>query len=153
MAEPMTAGDLCTRNVVFVTRRTALDETAKLMREYHVGTIVVVDERAEGRVVVGMLTDRDIVTSIVAKGLDPATVRAEDAMSTDLVTTREEESLLDVLAIMRGKGVRRIPVVDMRGALVGLVSLDDVLEVIAEQLQMVVKVMETGREREPVKRP
>lgn len=153
MADRLTAGDLCTRHVVFVTRSSPIDDAAKLMREHHVGTVVVVDEREEGRVVVGLLTDRDIVTAIVAKGLDPAMVRAEDVMSTDLATAREEESLLDVLARMRGKGVRRIPVVGPRGELVGLVSLDDVLEVIAEQLQWVVKAMETGREREPVKRP
>ena len=148
------AGGLCTRNVVFAYKTMAVDDAARLMREQHVGTLVVVDEGGgPGRVVVGMLTDRDIVTSIVAKDCDPDTVRVEDAMSADLVTAREEDSLIDVLSTMRRKGVRRLPVVDAAGALVGLLALDDVLEVIAQELQLVVQAMQSGRHREPVRRP
>jgi CBS domain-containing protein len=147
------AGDICTREVVFAHRSLAIDGAARLMREQHVGTVVVVDDMAPGRVVAGMITDRDIVTAIVAKGLDPATLRVEDAMSTDLVLAREGDSLTDLLGLMRSKGVRRLPVADARGVLVGLVSLDDVLEVIAQQLDGLVAAMRTGRAREPDRRP
>lgn len=153
MVEQLSAGDICTRNVVFVYKNMPVDDAARLMREHHVGTVVVVDEADGDRRVVGMLTDRDIVTSIVAKDLDPGIIRVGDAMSADLATAREEDSLLDVLAGMRRKGVRRVPVVDAKGLLLGLVALDDVLEVVAEELQMVVKAMESGREREPMRRP
>jgi CBS domain-containing protein len=151
--ERVNAGDICTRDVVFVYRSLPIDDAARLMREHHVGTVVVVDEMAQGRIVAGVLTDRDIVTSIVAKGLDPAVIRVGDAMSTDLVTAREEDSLMDLLSSMRRKGVRRIPVVDAKGGLLGLAALDDVLEVIAQQLSVLVEAMASGREREPVRRP
>ena len=72
MAEQLNAGDICTRDVAFVYRSTPVDDAARLMREHHVGSVVVVDETDQGRVVVGMLTDRDIVTGIVAKDVDPA---------------------------------------------------------------------------------
>jgi len=153
MAEHLNAGDVCTRHVTFVYKSMPIGDAARLMREHHVGCVVVVEEVGQARVVVGMLTDRDIVTAIVAKAVDPALVRVEDAMSTDLVTAREEDSIIDLLGSMRRKGVRRVPVVDAKGVLVGLVALDDVLEVVAQELQLVVQAMESGRKREPVKRP
>ncbi len=153
MTQALTAGDVCTRNVVFAHKSTAVDDASRLMREHHVGALVVVDETDAGRVVVGMLTDRDIVTGIVAKDLDPDLVRVEDAMSTDLVSAREDDSITDVLAGMRRKGVRRMPVVDTRGALVGLVALDDLLEIVAEELQLMVQAMASGRKSEPTLRP
>lgn len=153
MVERLNAGDICTRNVAFAYKSMPVDEAARLMRENHVGTLVVVEETDLGRAVVGMLTDRDIVTSIVAKNLDPGIVRVEDAMSSDLVTAREEDTMLDLLGNMRRKGVRRMPVVDAKGLLVGLVALDDVIELVAQELQLVVQAMESGRKREPARRP
>lgn len=153
MGDRLTAGDICTRAVAFASRSTPVDDAARLMREHHVGTLVVVDETDEGRVVVGMLTDRDIVTSVVAKDLDPGIVRVEDAMSADLTCARPEDSIIDVLGNLRRKGVRRIPVVDAKGILLGLVALDDVLEVVAEELSLMVEAIGAGRKRESVRRP
>jgi CBS domain-containing protein len=153
MAERLSAGEVCTRDVAFAYKTMPVGEAARLMREHHVGSLVVVDESAQGRAVVGMLTDRDIVTSVVAKDVNPGMVRVEDVMSADLVTAREEDSILDVLGSMRRKGVRRVPVVDAKGLLVGVVTLNDVLEVVAQELQLVVQAIESGRKREPLKRP
>lgn len=153
MGERLTAGDICTRNVAFAYRSTPVDDAARLMREHHVGSVVVVDETDQGRVVAGMLTDRDIVTSIVAKDVDPGGVRVGDAMTTELLTAREGDSITELLGAMRRKGVRRVPVVDPGGVLVGLVALDDVLEVVAQELSMVVQAISTGRQREPATRP
>jgi len=153
MAERLNAGDICTRSITHAYRNMAVDEAARLMREQHVGSLVVVDETPEGRVVVGMLTDRDIVTAIVAKVVDPSIVRVGDAMSADVVTAREDDSIIDLLGTMRRKGVRRVPVVDARGALVGLVALDDLLEVVAQELDLVVNAMRNGRKHESVARP
>ena len=153
MAERLSAGELCTRDVAFAERKMAVDDAARVMREEHVGSLVVVDETAAGRVPVGVLTDRDIVTSIIAKDLDPGSIRAEDAMSTELVTALETESILDVLETMRRKGVRRAPVVDGKGVLVGVLAVDDMLEVIAAELQRVVQVIQGSRTREESERP
>jgi CBS domain-containing protein len=153
MSKRVNAGDVCIRDVDHAFRSLSVSEAARLMRERHVGCLVVVDETEKGRVVVGMLTDRDIVTAIVAKDVDPRTLRVGDAMSSDLVTAREGDSILDVLGLMRRKGVRRIPVVDADGVLVGLVALDDMLVVVADELRLIVQAIESERKREPIARP
>jgi CBS domain-containing protein len=153
MSKRLNAGDVCTRDVAYAYKSMSVSEAARLMRERHVGSLVVVDETEQGRVVVGMLTDRDIVTSIVAKSVDPRMLRVEDTMSSDLVTARAGDSIFDVLGVMRRKGVRRIPVVDTNGVLVGLVALDDMLGLVADELRLIVQAIESGRKREPVSRP
>lgn len=129
-----TAGAICMRDVAHVFRSTALDEAARVMRERHVGCLVVVDETPDGRVVAGLLTDRDIVTAVVAKGLDAATLRAGDVMTEDVATVREDDALHDVIATMRHHRVRRVPVTAAQERLVGLIALDDVLHVLANDL-------------------
>ena len=109
MYQPLSAGDLCTRNVVFAHRDMALGEAAQRMREHHVGCLVVVDDAVEGRVPVGLLTDRDIVIAVVARDVDVRTLQVDDVMSPTPVTAREADSLLDSLAAMRRAGVRRLP--------------------------------------------
>lgn len=153
MPQPMTAGDLCTRETVIASRSMEISEAARLMREQHVGCLVVVDEMAIGRVPVGMLTDRDIVTEIVAKGVDPRKLRVEDAMSAEPAVADESDTLLDALAAMRRKGVRRLPVVNRVGVLQGVLALDDVLEALSEQLGAVVQAMASGRKQELRRRP
>ena len=153
MAERLSAGDVCSRSVVFAYPALSIADAARLMREHHVGSLVVVEETPAGRRVLGMLTDRDIVTGVVAKGVDPALLRVEDLMGDDLVSAREDDSVIDLLAVMRRKGVRRIPVVDGQGLLIGLAALDDLLEVIAEELTLVAQAIESGRKREPRARP
>jgi CBS domain-containing protein len=141
MSERLTAGEVCTREVTFAYKGTALNEAARLMREHHVGSLVVVEETGGGRAVVGMLTDRDIVTSVVARDVDAGTLRVEDVMSADLVTAREGDSVMDVLASMKRKGVRRIPVTGPQGHLVGLVAADDLLKIIAEELNALAQAL------------
>jgi CBS domain-containing protein len=152
MSAPLTAGDVCTRSVTIVEPTLGVIDAARLMREHHVGCVVVVREEGFGRVPVGMLTDRDIVTAIVAREVDLRTLRVEDVMSSHLVSAREEDSVLDVLSLMRRKGVRRIPVTGQRGELVGLVALDDLLEIVAEQMQAIVAAVGTEQNRERAQR-
>ena len=153
MPDRLNAGDVCTRTVVIGQRDMPIPEAARLMREHHVGTLVVVDDTVLGRIVVGLLTDRDIVTSIVAKDVNPSLLTVGDAMATSLVTAREDDSLIDVLQAMQQAGVRRLPITDPKGVLIGLVALDDVLEIVAEELQRMVQVIAAGRRREPLTRP
>ena len=153
MNPAMSAGDLCTREVVVARRDLDLTDAARLMREHHVGCLVIVDEGIEGRQPAGLLTDRDIVTAVVARGVDASSLRAGDMMSSGLVVARETDSLLDALAAMRRAGARRVPVVDGRGLLQGLLALDDVIETIGEQMSMLVQVLAAARQREPQRRP
>lgn len=148
MGERLTTGEICTRSVTIAFRQTSLSGAARLMRENHVGSLIVVDEVGGKRVAVGILTDRDIVTAVVAPELDLHTFCVEDVMSADLVTAREDDSLIDLMQIMRRKGVRRIPVVGAQGELVGVATLDDVLDVLAEELGLLVAAVASAGKRE-----
>lgn len=148
MGERLTTGEICTRSVTIAFRTTSVDEAARLMRDNHVGCLVVVDEVDGRRIVVGVLTDRDIVTAVVAPGIDAATLTVDDVMTTDLVTAREDDSLIDLMRSMRRKGVRRIPVVGGQDELTGVVTLDDVLGVLSEELSLLVGTVDNEGQRE-----
>jgi CBS domain-containing protein len=139
-------GEICKRDVVCTTRNTTIQAAAKMMRHYHVGTLVVIDETDGNRMPEGILTDRDIVIEIDALDLAPKAITVGDIMSSELVTVREDEGLLQTVKIMRCKGVRRLPVVDRDGDLAGIVSIDDLLEALTEQMTAMARIL--GRERE-----
>lgn len=145
----MTLGEICNRNTIFTTRTSSASDAAQLMREEHVGDLVVVDDKSGRRVPVGIVTDRDLVVEILARGVDPNAVTVGDVMGTDLVTARETDDIYDTMQRMRAKGVRRIPVVDAEGALVGIVAVDDFLDLLAEELTALARVVtrEQARER------
>jgi CBS domain-containing protein len=135
-------GEVCTREVVFTTREATVATAARLMREHHVGSIVVVEHLNGGkRLPVGIVTDRDVVVEVTAMGLDPDTITVGDIMGEALVTAREKEGLLETMEIMRYKGVRRLPIIGGDGQLVGIVTIDDLLEVLAEQLTELARVV------------
>jgi CBS domain-containing protein len=119
------------------------------MRERHVGDLVVVDE---GRPI-GMLTDRDLVVAVLAKDVDPSSLRVEDVMSANVITTTEDEDVDDVLRRMRQFAVRRMPVVDARDVVVGMVTVDDVLDRLAEEVSEVVAIVRRERSEELRRRP
>ncbi len=148
MGERLTAGDICTRDVSFALRTTDLAMAARLMREHHAGALVVVDEKQGERVVEGVLTDRDIVVAVVAPGLDPAKLSVGDVMGAELVTAPEDESLIDLMRSMRDHGVRRIPVVGAHKELIGMVTMDDVLEVLSQELELLVATIGNEQRRE-----
>lgn len=150
---PRTAGELCNRDVAVVFRFTALDEAARVMRERHVGSLVVVDEIVSGRLVAGILTDRDIVTAVVAKSVDLATVRVGDVMTEDVACVRAGDSLQDLVALMQRRGVRRVPVTDAGNHLLGVVSVDDLLRALGDTLQALAMVSNAQRRREERLRP
>lgn len=144
----MNVGELCVRDVVFTTKESSIQQVAKLMRAYHVGDIIVVEEKDIGRVPVGIITDRDIVIEFLAPDIDVNSVTVGDAMSFDLLTAREEEDVFDLLKKMAVKGVRRVPVINSNGTLEGVVSVDDLIDVFSEQMMNFVKIFFKGRERE-----
>ena len=153
MREMMSAGDICNRIVTVGERKMPLVEAAQLMRERHVGCLVVVDETGSGRVPVGMLTDRDIVTMVVAKELDAAQLLVEDVMSAEVSTALVDDSIKNLLEIMKRKGLRRLPVVTPGGVLEGLITLDDLLPLMAEQLRDMAAIIEAEFWREERDRP
>jgi Predicted signal-transduction protein containing cAMP-binding and CBS domains len=148
----MNVGDICNPLVVVAYKEMSVAEAARLMREQHVGCLVVVEDTNEGKAVVGLLTDRDIVLSVVACDLQAQTMTVGDIMSTDLVTVRGDDALADVLHGMRQGGVRRVPVVSARGILQGIVTLDDVLAIMTNELDDLVRAVSREQKRETATR-
>ena len=136
----MPIGAICNREVVFVFRNDSVREAAALMRAHHVGDLVVVDELAQ-RKPVGIVTDRDIVISVVAQGLDPVALSVGEIMRPELITAPEEQGVFESIQHMRQKGVRRLPVVGKRGQLVGIVSIDDLIALFADELGELAKLI------------
>lgn len=146
-------GEICSREVVFAERDTTVAAAAKLMRQHHVGSLVVVDQTDGGpRIPVGIVTDRDMMMEITAMDLDPAAITVGDIMAPELITAREQEGLLETMEIMRYKGVRRLPIVGAGGELIGIVTTDDLLEVLAEELGELAKVIAREQSREAAAR-
>jgi CBS domain-containing protein len=149
----MNAGEICNREVIVAYRTMNLLEASKLMRDYHVGSLVVVVDRLSERVPVGILTDRDLTLAVIAKEVDARTLDVGDVIGGELFTVREEDSVTDVLRVIRDRGVRRVPVVTHSGALAGIVTIDDVLDIVAEQLGDIVRAIGRERVRETRMRP
>lgn len=146
-------GEFCNREVVVTTREMTVTAAAQLMRQHHVGTIVVCEQMNGGRrIPVGIVTDRDIVVEVVAPELRSDTITVGDIMAPELVTVRETEGVVQTLEVMRSRGVRRLPVVGADGLLVGIVSIDDLLGVLAEELTDIAQVAAREQRREAVLR-
>jgi CBS domain-containing protein len=137
--------DIMTRDLAVATRDTTLPEIALMMKQEDTGVIPVVEydmhpgngrtetseRKYEGRnytrgKLIGLITDRDIVVRAVADNKDCASVRAEDVMSVDVHTARPNDRVVDVIRKMGDKQVRRIPVTNENGYLVGMISMADV---------------------------
>ena len=131
----MNISDICTVQTISCPRDETVQGAALLMRKQHVGDLVVTDKADDGEAIpVGIITDRDIVVSVVALGLDPESLQVGDIMSDDLLTCREDEDVYQTIEHMRARGIRRVPVVNRNGGLAGIVSADDLLEFLAEEM-------------------
>jgi len=122
------------------------------MRDHHVGDVIIVDEHEAGVTPVGVLTDRDLVVEVMAKGIDPDLLRADDLIANEIVTVFESEAVYDAIWHMRGKGIRRLPVVDAHNHLVGVLTADDVTKFLAEELTEVARIAPRQVKREEVAR-
>lgn len=126
----MKVSDICKRAVVSIDNTMDINAAAELMRQHHVGFLIVHKSGDELRRPIGVLTDRDIVIEVIAKKVDPASLTVDDLMTRKPLVADETEELGDVLQAMRMAGIRRVPVVDARGALTGVVAIDDAFDVI-----------------------
>ena len=136
----MTAGVYCNRQVVITGPDTTITEVAKLMREYHVGNLIVAEKQGEETVPLGIITDRDLVLLVIAPQISVDSICVKDVMSSPLVTAKEEAGLFDTLDVMHEHGMRRLPVVNERGGLEGIITADDVLELLAEATNNLMKL-------------
>lgn len=144
----MSIGDICNREVVTINAEVSGIEAAKLMREHHVGDLVITERRKGKYVPIGIVTDRDIIMEIIALGLDAAVISAGDIMVPSLATINEKSGVFEAIQFMRGKGVRRLPVTDDHGYLVGIVTLDDLLLLLVDELSALTKIITSQQQKE-----
>jgi CBS domain-containing protein len=145
----MDVSDLCRYRAVTIGPGADLVEAAQLMRESHVGLLVVSD----GGLPLGVITDRDIVLEAVAADVGPRSVTVRDAMNAAPVTLSANTPLEDALDSLRVAGIRRAPVVDDGGRIVGVLSIDDVLDHLALQLSAVAGALRHEQAIERLVRP
>jgi len=136
------AKDLMTADPQCCTAETPLNEVANLMVENDCGEIPVVDA---DRKLIGVVTDRDIVCRVVAKGKNPSAMAAQDAMSQPVISVTEDSSLEDVLSLMEEHQIRRVPVVDASGCCCGIIAQADVA-MVAEERETGEMVREVSRD-------
>jgi len=149
----MSAGEYCNREVIIVEPTISVTEAAELMRHHHVGDLVVIEKEGEDAIPIGIITDRDIVIEVMAQKLDPDSLTVKDIMSTDPVRVAETVSLLDTLELMKQRGVRRVLVIADSGGLQGLLSADDAIELIAEQINDLTQLVDREITREQKQHP
>jgi CBS domain-containing protein len=149
----MTAGEVCSRDVIVAKPETPVPEAAALMKHYHVGDLVVVQTRPGGqRTPVGIVTDRDIALAVASHADRLPFLRVSDLMKRSVVTALESESLHASLKTMQTAGVRRLPVVNVDGALEGIVTLDDIMELISEELTDLTRLVIHEQRKERLQR-
>jgi CBS domain-containing protein len=148
----MTIGTICNREVITVQRDASVLHAAMLMRQYHVGDVVVIEARNAQCVPVGIVTDRDVVIKLVATELDSAVITVGDIMEPKLTIVKEHSVVLEAIQVMIAKGVRRLPVVDDDGGLVGIVTLDDLLLLLAKEFSTLTKLVAREQKNEAIKR-
>lgn len=149
----MKVREFCSRDVVTIEPRASLHEASIAMRNRHVGALVVIERADEAARPLGIITDRDIVVAVVAvPGARPEEIRVCDAMSTRLATVRDEDGVFEAAHAMSERGVRRLPVVDAKGALCGIVTADDVQRVVSAEMANLATALKRGAEREVMER-
>jgi len=140
--------DLCTLEAACCTRDMTISEAARLMQQHHAGDLVIVDDPAERRRPAGMLTDRDIVVRVIAEGIDPHKALVGDHMTSPAVVGSSREDVEAALERMHRHGVRRLPILDERERLLGIVSLDDLLRLHTERAQDLLAIITKEQTRE-----
>ncbi len=141
----MKIGEICTREVATIDANQSLREAARMMRDQHVGDLVIVDQH---RKPTGIITDRDIVVGVLGVGLDATALAAGDITALRVAVVDEGEDVFDAVGRMRELGVRRLPVVDQSGRLVGMFTLDDFLEVMAREMREITLIIRREQRRE-----
>lgn len=134
----MSVGRICTRQVDLAETDESVQVAARRMNSRNVGTLMVVDKESRP---VGIITDRDLALRVLAEGLDATQTLVRDVMSIAPECVREDLAIEMALCQMRAGPYRRLPVVDDQGKLVGLISLDDILDLLSEEFAEIGRIM------------
>ena len=144
----MFVGEMCNRQVIICGPDDSIQTASELMRDNHVGDVIVVDHKEGKHFPIGILTDRDIVIEVLAEGVSMNDIAVKDVMSGNLICVKEDDFIIETIAKMRDKGIRRIPVVNREGSLEGILAVDDTIELVAELLSDLVNLFKREFNRE-----
>lgn len=128
--------ECCNTSVVSCGPDTSIPDVAALMRKHHIGDVIIVEEKDGSRLPLGIVTDRDIVMETISVQIDATVFTAGDIMTSPLVTVREDQGFIETLRLMRHHKIRRLPVVTHEGTLCGIVTADDVINLLAMELSL-----------------
>ena len=148
----MNVGEICSRIVVVAESSTSVQQAAKLMRDHHIGALVVTEGGAGARRPIGIVTDRDMVVEVVAADVDYRTLTVGDIMSERPETLKETAGLFEIIRQMRSGGVRRLVVVDANDHLLGIVAMDDLIPVLAQEMSALAQAIRAEQRREAQRR-
>ena len=139
----MNISEICSRRPITASASASLEEVARLMFEKHVGAVILTSTPADRPVAAGIITDRDVICAQIGHAADLGSVPALKHMTPDPLSLREDMRVEDALGRMRARGVRRAVVLDESGALVGVISVDDVILRLADQIASIGRLLET----------
>lgn len=145
---PATIGSVATPIVVTAAPETTAAEAARLMRQHHVGSLVVVDSGGGSGKPLGIVTDRDLVLAVMAEGLDAALFTVGDIMTRDLATVSADAAVMVGIERLRERQLRRLVVLDGVGRVVGVAAFEDLLEAVVGQLGTLAQALRAARDRE-----
>ncbi|MDY6948169.1 MAG: CBS domain-containing protein [Pseudomonadota bacterium] len=137
--------ELCVLDVACCHKSTSIAQAARLMRQHHTGDLIVTDESDGTREPIGIVTDRDIVMEVIAKGHDPERTHVGAVMASQLVIAAVSENVATAIERMREHGVRRLPIVDDSGAVFGILTLDDLYRGLAEHTAALAAIVNKGQ--------
>ena len=141
----MSLATLCNRNVVYTDQDAGIVEVARLMRERHVGSVIVVDGAGKP---IGIITDRDLVIEVIANEVNAGSILLKDIMTPGPVILAESEDTGEALKQLRDRGIRRAPLVDAEGLLSGIISIDDILQHLSQDLRELVSLIDNEQQQE-----
>lgn len=145
---PATVGSVASPIVVTAAPETTAVEAARLMRQHHVGSLVVIDSGAASGKPLGIVTDRDLVLAVMAEGLDASVFTVGDIMSRELATVAADATVLVGIERLRERRLRRLVVLDSVGRVVGVAAFEDLLEAVVGQLGTLAQALRAARDRE-----
>ena len=136
------------RRAVVTTEDETVFAAARLMRDEHVGCLVVVSEGRTGVIPVGMITDRDLTLKVLAQGADAQSTTVGQVMSTNVLSVLETAGIYETLEQLRKRGVRRVAVTDRDRCMVGVLTVDDILDFINDEMGSVIRLFRTEQMKE-----
>jgi CBS domain-containing protein len=133
--------------IVTLRRHASVREAVELMRDHHVGDVIIIDEDAGGRPV-GMVTDRDVALCVVDGAVDIEHIRVTDIMSDSVVVAKAEDDLFSAIRQMKAHGVTRLPIVDASGRVTGIITARKAIKLLTEALRELTAIADAQQARE-----